>query len=375
MMRFGLVIFAWMTLATTAHAGTQEILDQSRALAEAKRYDEALELIAFEEKRAPENSELLMMKARILAWKGDYQAAQAILTPLRARYPNDDDILLVQAAIQGYEGRRDEATASYRSILVRNPNDADARQGLQRLEQAEIAAEGYRWQLDAGGEFSSFSRSSQDNWNQQFLQLSHFSPDRATTLHGQISRFDQFNRVDSYYELGASHRFTPRLNGYVLGGATHNADFRPDMRLGGGGEVRLDAPDSGSTAWWLTLDVQYDSYPTGDVALYNPSLRFEPTDGWAITARRIIVDPEANKRLYGWLARVDGTITNDWRFLVGYANAPETVAGVAVDTKTIFGGLAYDIDTAHTVRIGYTRDDRENSFIRDAVNVSVSHRF
>lgn len=374
-MKYWAALAVLIVTAATAHAGTADVLRQSRTLAAQQRYDEALTVIEQARKTTPNDSELLLAKARILAWKGDYAAAQAILTPLARAHPRDDDILLAQAALYGYEGKRDEAAASYRRILDRNPRYQDARDGLARLEKQATTREGFEWQLDAGSEVSSFSRSSNSDWNQQFLRLNHYSADRTTVVHGQFTRYRQFDTTDQYYEAGVTHRFTPGLNGYVLAGVTPHANFRPDSRLGAGGEVRLDTPGTSSPAWWATLEMQYDRYPTGDIALYAPALRVEPAENWAVTARRILVDPETSKMLYGWLARLDGEVIHGLRFQAGYANAPEAVAGIAVDTKTYFGGIAVDLDDAHTLHLGYTRDDRQNSFIRNAIDASISYRF
>ena len=54
---------------------------------------------------------------------------------------------------------------------------------------------------------------------------------------------------------------------------------------------------------------------------------------------------------------------------------PETVAAVTVDTQTWFGGVALELTPQATLHIGYTRDDRENSYIRQVVNASISYRF
>ena len=97
--------------------------------------------------------------------------------------------------------------------------------------------------------------------------------------------------------------------------------------------------------------------------------------GWSIAARVIALDPEDSERLYGKDFRLDGTLTDTFRFYAGYADVPETVAAVTVDTQTWFGGVTLDMTPEATLRLGYARDDRENSYIRQVVSASVSYRF
>lgn len=242
--------------------------------------------------------------------------------------------------------------------------------GLLFAEEAEP-----KWQADTGLQLSDFSRSAQPDWNQEFTQLTRFFNGRKTALHGKITRYDQFSNIDSEYEIGVDQVFAPRFNGYLYVAAAPDADFRPEWKAMGGGSVRLDNP-----AWqwwpvWMTLDGRYEDYNNTEATTLNPGLRIEPADRWAIAARAISIKQPDEKRVYGFDLRLDGKIAEDLRFYAGYADAPETVAGITVDTQTYFTGIAYDITPAHTLRLGYTHDDRENSYIRQVFDVSLSYSF
>jgi YaiO family outer membrane protein len=370
--------FSLSTIPSPAEAEARKdipaMLREAAGYASAERYDDALNILKEAHDADPENVEIDLARIRILSWKGDYASAQAALD--RIYEPNKDnaDVQLMQGYLFYYQGRNDEAIKLFNQILSRYPDYADARDGLS-LARNKTESPEYRWQIDAGYEYSSFSRRPQPAWNQKFLQINHFLNNRKTALHGRITSYDQFKNIDSEYEAGIDHNFLPWLTAYLYSAFSPEADFRPDWRLAAGGAIRLNRPRQDLPVIWMTLDTRRDLYDDTDVLSINPGLRIEPMDGWAISAKAISVDQKDAKRVYGHEFRLDGQMKEGLRFTLGFADAPETVAGVTVDTKTYFGGIAADIGEAHTVRLNYAHDDRDNSWKRDVINVSISYRF
>jgi YaiO family outer membrane protein len=374
------ILTAMLGNAMPAYAVTADAaLRESKALAVQERYDEALAVLEEAHKDHPEDAELKLAIIRTLSWKGDYKAAEEKLSALGKPYDENADARLLRANLAYYRGDYETAEANYRAILVTYPDYEDAKTGLESVLKAQAAsaeekAPG-RWQLDTGYEYSDFSRREQSSWNQQFVQATHFLDGRRrTAVHAKATRYDQFDTIDAEYEAGVDHRFTGFLTGYAYGAISPAADFRPEHRFAGGGMLRvINAEDA--MPLWLTLDARYDVYDAVKVNNVNPGLRIEPWDGWTLWVRKIVVDADDAGRVYGEDYRLDGTLMEGVRFYAGYADAPETVAGITVDTQTWFGGLAWDVTEEVTLRLGYARDDRENSYIRDVVNVSASYRF
>lgn len=374
-----LALFFLLFLATPAFAmSADDALEQSKVLAAEKKYDEALALLEKEEAKHPKDIELKLAIARVLSWKGDYDLAEQKLSKLDKEYDANADVLLLRANLAYYRHDTTTAKTLYKKILNDHPHYEDAKAGLARTQKAEdapVQATPYRWQVDIGYEHSGFSRRKQPSWNQEFLQVTHFLEDK-TALHGKITRYDQFNtNIDTEFEIGVDHAFTEYLNAYAYGAITPEADFRPEHRVAGGGALRLMNKNDGFLPVWLTMDSRYDAYASVSVLNVNPGLRIEPVDGWSLAVRKISVDADNAKRVYGESYRLDGTVTDRLRFYVGYADAPETEAAVTVNTKTYFGGIAFDMTPESTLRLGYTHDDRENSYIRKVVNASVSYKF
>jgi YaiO family outer membrane protein len=392
-MRRGLAALVLLSSATLAWAmPVNEAIDRSRTLSAEQKYEEALVLLENALAEHPGDGEIQLAIIRVLSWQGNYDAAEKKIQELDKKYAGNADLLLLRANLAAYRGDHARAAALYREVLAKAPDYEDAKAGLERALNAlasdtqiftaqiskaeEPAGEpAFAWQVDSGFEFSEFSRVDQTDWNQEFLQLTRFLDERKTAIHGKITRYGQFSSTDVEYEAGIDRAVSENLSLYATGTIGLDADFRPEYWLTGGGAFKITGANDNIMPIWLTLDGRHDTYEDTSILTAKLGLRLEPVAGWSIAARVIALDPEDSGRLYGRDFRLDGTLTDTFRFYAGYADVPETVAAVTVDTQTWFGGVTLDLTPATTLRLGYARDDRENSYIRQVVNASVSYRF
>jgi len=79
--------------------------------------------------------------------------------------------------------------------------------------------------------------------------------------------------------------------------------------------------------------------------------------------------------VYGWNTRLDTPNWDGFHFSVGYSNAPDVENAVSDYTASFYGGASYDLTEAMTFRLGYTHDDRQNSYIRHVIDASVTIRY
>lgn len=360
-----------------AEDSVDKTLAQARALAATEEYDDSLATLQAAQKSYPDDPELRMAIARTLGWQRKFSQAQDELDRLSPAQRENPDARLIQGYLYYYQKDFGRADAIFSDILASYPDYADAAAGRELVQRAQqgSAEKSYDWQADFGYEYSRFTRRKQSAWNQEFVQLTHFMDGSRTAVHGKITRYDQFTNLDSEYEAGVDHAFSPRFNAYLYGAVSPNADFRPDWRVMTGGAYRAWTASDEVPALWVTLDMRRDEYEDTNALNLNPGLRVEPRDGWAVAAKAISVDQEDEKRVYGYELRLDGTLTPGWRFTAGYADAPETEAGVTVDTQSVYGAMSVDLTPAHVLRFGYARDDRENSYIRHIYNASFSYKF
>lgn len=395
-----LVLLSSTTLALAMPVN--EAIVQSRTLSAEHKYEEALALLANAQAEHPDDGEIQFAIIRVLSWQGNYDAAEKRIQELDKKYAGNADLLLLRANLAAYRQDHAQAVALYREILAKAPGYEDAKAGLERelkaqASSAQIAKSQtskprisksqiseikkspdepvFAWQVDSGFEFSEFSRVDQKSWNQEFLQLTRFFDERKTAIHGKITRYDQFDSTDVEYEASIDHAFSDNLSLYASSTISMDPEFRPEYWVTGGGALKITGLNDKIMPAWLTLDGRYDTYKDTRILTAKLGLRIEPIEGWSIAGRVITLDQEDSKRIYGKDFHLNGTITDTLRFYAGYADAPETVAAVTVNTQTWFGGITLDLTPAATLRIGYARDNRENSYIRQVVNASVSIRF
>jgi len=296
-------------------------------------------------------------------------------------------------------GRLDEAEAAFRRTLAIAPDYADARIGIARVEQrrgridaavSELNMIGsdnseasvlrqqlrqhtdiQRWRLDFDGGYS-WLEGSQPDWQEVAMRLA-YRASAASTVSGGLEIARRFEVTDVYGELRVDNRFRPGLDGYVLLGATPNSDFRPQWHLGAGGAVRVR---NGGSATVLTLDARQARYNDGDIQTLNPGIDQYLAKGkiW-VGARWINIFDENGKHRAGWLLRGDALATPDLRLFVGAANAPDISEGIVIDTFSLFGGLAYDLNERTNLRMSLAHEDRETGSDRLQVSLGAGWKF
>src|SRR5690606_24043188 len=101
-------------------------------------------------------------------------------------------------------------------------------------ERALAANRGMRrpplWRVDAGGDYSVFTRRTLPDWNQQFVQLARRialpGEESATSLvHAKVERYERYDLVDWFVESGVHREFSPRWRASLAGGWTPAAEF------------------------------------------------------------------------------------------------------------------------------------------------------
>lgn len=330
-----------------------------------------------------------LMRARLLSWQGRHDAADILLEELLRERLDDAEAMLARAYLRYYEGRLAEAEAEFEALLRASPGDGDAAAGLARARAARRAQSSAppRWRVDAGLEYSDFSRIPQAAWHQQFAQVARHLED-GTTVHLRLENHRRFGMDDFMVEAGVARALLPRLFGAAAAGWTFAPDFRPEWRLAADVEfLASPARTSGGVSAWLLGTARYDAYAETEVLGLLPGVRLERGE-WAGTARLAHsigfggVAAE-NGVLTGWSARVDGPVyargATAMRFFAGLADAPETVARgplvTTVSTATLFGGLILELRRGWQVSLACARDDREDSYIRYGYSLSVARKY
>jgi YaiO family outer membrane protein len=306
---------------------------------------------------------------------GDPQRAIPLLEAAARLEPDNADVHLQLGLALLAAGELDRAEASLRRTLALAPDYGDAREALDRLDQRRRAPEAaavpdLRWRLDVDGSYSALDRGRTD-WQEGSVRLSYVL-DEDTSVAGAVEVVRRFGRTDTYGEVRVDQRFDGG-SVYVALGGTPDADFRPEWQISAGGAVRVRG---GSNPTSLTLDARQAHYPVGDIQTVSPGVEQYILAGRAwLTGRLINVFDETGRHSLGWTARGDVMATRRLRLFAGLADAPDTSEGVVVETFSVFGGLAWDVDERTTVRLSAAFEDRETGSDRLQLGLGLGLRF
>ncbi len=385
--------------ALAIRPGDAEILTQL-ALVQGfqAHYDAALASILRAEAAAPADLDIRLAKARILGWMGRYaQASEALGQVLTAR-PDDADALALQGRIALYQNMPARARDAFTLALRRDPKNLDAILGLgdaarsagnerdarayyaqaqvldptskdvaERLRPAPDAA-APRWQVSAAAGHSWLSRTTLGDWSEQSLRIERLL-DGASVWAGAVHA-QRFGLDDTEIAAGAGLRFADGVSGTVEAATTPDADFLPSWRLGAGLNARL------GDRTFVLADGSLRRYATGTVKGVSVGLEQYLFDGRLdLTARFVNSFDPANRHLTGYSVAATVTPVDRLRLRVGYADAPESDAGVVAGTRSLSGGIAFDLTSRLVLRVDYLHDDRAGSYLRQELVAGLSFRF
>ena len=105
----------------------------ARALAFSGQWDEALRVLDGLSLAHPENTDLLVFRARVKSWKHDFQAAEAGYAEVLRLNPGNSEAQTGLAEIASWKGDYSTALALYRQVLEKEPLNPDIHFRLGRV--------------------------------------------------------------------------------------------------------------------------------------------------------------------------------------------------------------------------------------------------
>lgn len=355
------------------------VIASAMELAQQEQYDEAITALDNLTPEQKTSYKARFARARILGWSGRFAEAEDIYLSLLAEYPDNADLQIGYAQVAYYQADYDKAEALFTSVTLRYPDYNDAHRGLERVQRARntdqsgdpsVAAQ---WRLDYGAELSTFERSANEDWTYYFAQISRSKNKRSLSL--QIEHHERFGLDDTTLSVGGYSRIGETWDGAIRVEYTPKSDFRPSHGFDAEvGKLINEENDAGPVVRPY-VRYSYDKYPAGAIHTVFPGVQMNLRSGFGVDAQFISTFQRTEDTQIGGSIRFRGPLSDNWRFSIGGADAPEAVDGIVIRTRSVFGSLQYEITKRLSVRASYARDDRENSFIRNAFSVSVTHRF
>lgn len=369
-----IIVACLISMAVPTHAqtaGCEDALAQAARLSDAKDFDSAVSVLNQSCAGDFATRESRLLTARILSWAGRYAEAEGLFGDLLAGDPGNLDVLVARGSLHYYKGEFDQAEAVFVSVLAQAPEYTDARLGLQRVRDAKSVKDealGAAWRVDV---------------NYSEIRVDGPQPDwtdftaRAAYRHGnysysaQIAQLDRFGFNDTEVTLGVDRVARRGTNVSAHVSFTPNADFRADVGVGVGASHTFD-PKWGPVLQ-LGLNYDYDSFDENDVHTIVPSLAAYFQNGLVLSGRIINV-AQASEFTTGWLTQAYMPLGERFSARVGYGQAPEVINGIALDTKSLFGGVSFKVVEGVDLSFNYARDDREAAFDREGFNVGLTFR-
>lgn len=284
-------------------------------------------------------------------------------------FPQNADLLLAAANLEYYQGNLNAAKKNYQSVLSIAPGYTDAQLGLENVLTAK--SEGTNWRIDGGSNSYGFDTDDVENWNDQYLSAEYTN--NNVTYLASFQHYERFGSRDVQFTTNIADAQRGGWDWGVTAGVTPDADFRPDISAGA--NIGRSIDPNGSVVIYPSVSYKFDQYETGNVHTYQPDVTAYFKNGAIVSTRLIGTVQENGGNDLGWLIQGRLPLSDRIEVNAGYAKAPETIDGIAIQTGSLFGGVSYEVVDGLQIHLNMSEHKRENSFTRDSLNVGFTRKF
>lgn len=315
---------------------------------------------------APDNIEALDLDGRIALLEGDYTRAGQSFQRALALKPRNAEALVGIGDGRRAEGDDEAARQAYHQALAIEPGSADVKPKL-------AVPPPRKWRLDVGSEVSDLTNGLGD-WTDSSAGLAYrLSP--RTTISGHTRLATRFGHTDVQMEGRIDQAFTPAFSAYALAAATPDADFLARYSIGAGASWQVVAPAKAFGPLSLNIDARYDDFADTSVTSIQPWIQGYVFAGQlGLSARWVHAQDDTGTRADGYVLRADLALTERFNVFAGYADAPEIDDGALIPTRTVFGGLSFDVSDPLTLRASIAHEERP-TFDRNIFGLGLTARF
>ncbi|CDX35098.1 conserved exported hypothetical protein [Mesorhizobium sp. ORS 3359] len=315
---------------------------------------------------APDNVEALDLDGRIALLEADYTRAGQAFQRALALEPRNAEALVGIGDVRRAEGDDEAARQAYHQALALQPGSADVEQRLA------VPLPRY-WRLDLGSEVSDLTNGLGD-WTDSSAGLAYrLSP--RTTISGHTRLATRFGHTDVQMEGRIDQAFTSVFSAYALAAVTPDADFLARYSIGAGASWQVLAPAKAFGPLSLNIDARYDNFADTSVTSIQPWVQAYILDGrLGLSARWVHAEDDTGTVADGYVLRADLAATERFNFFAGYADAPEIDDGALVPTRTVFGGISFEVSDPLTLRASIAHEERP-TFDRNIFGLGLTARF
>lgn len=366
--------------AWAAQQSIADLMAEGLAFRDSENFPNAEESFRKVLQQDPDNTDAMILLALILGYQQHYDAGKQVIEKGLSTHPDLAGLLITKARLLAWSKDLEGAKSIVAQVLAKEPENQAAielAQWIDGLEEPETASNTAVFFTMAR---SHFQRRRVKNWYEGILGLSHNVTD-SLILDGSIRHSRRYHLVDKALDLGATYKPTKGSAIGLRAEWTPAADFLPQWGYTASGLVTTwDGMKSG----WigptqLGLKLRHRHYKETKVTNLDPSLVQYFADGlvWLTLSSLQSWESTSDGKQAGWMTRLDVDfapwVPAQWYLL--RANSPETDLGVTVKTDTWATGVVTPVTDSTDVRVDYTRDDRQGSYLRHKISLGFRYRF
>ncbi len=355
----------------------------------------------------PHYGDATLALARNISWGGDHESALAEITQFLAKQDNNAEALTLAGRLNYFLNHYDRAYTYYTRSLQIDPENVEALIGKgdvllaqSRYKDAEKTyamaakvapdAKGLdkklrasrerptRWRVDLNVE-GTFFEENQADWYHTNMQTTYtYSP--RTNAWFRYEFFERFKDDGHLYTLGGSHQVLDWLQARAsIGISGPRAPYLGKEYYQLGGTARLWKGSQSKVLGqkligptFLTVEnyiSRFDRRGVSSVYRIDPGLIQYIGKRFWVTFRAVNMWEFKNDLFdWGYFIRGDWQLLDHLRLYAGYADAPEpsiqaqesrdNIARI-LRTRTILGGLVYDLTPRFGINLTYSRDHRD----------------
>ncbi len=279
--------------------------------------------------------------------------AVELLEAWLAERPGDVDALVQYGYALLALGRLDDAERAFERVVAATPDYTDAREGLELIAERRAGGSGARRGfLLVEGALSDLEGPRSD-WRELGLVASLPLGDR-TTIDLRGAWYERFDTEDVELAGLVTRRAGEDLWLRLGASVTPSADFRPEVGLTAGADIRL------GTTTVASLDARWQQFVTQDVVSLSPGItQYFGGGRFAVSLRANAVAAGGDDLLLGGALRGDFMPRERMRMFVGAASGPETDLGEVRDTTSLYAGFEIPISDDVALLGSVAREWRE----------------
>ncbi|MDP1931021.1 MAG: YaiO family outer membrane beta-barrel protein [Gammaproteobacteria bacterium] len=369
-----------------------------------ERYAEAIAILDAALIDYPQDTNLLLAKARVRSYQGVLQEAEVLTQGILNNQPDNQEARNLSGRIALYQRRPAHARTLFTQVLQSHPDDLEALIGLYDTElvlgnreeagtllaKAAQIAPGHIDVLSRQSAaampgtpkhawITGYERSRMDtagqHWHDRFVEYRHrYSIASEQSL--RLSHNHRFGEHDTSIDTSLLLRQQSSVPVELGLSYTPDAHFMPEHSLRASMGFRLSEGSDTFGSTFMNTSFQSARYSTGNTlrGTISADHYLRNIDAW-LSAGIGLVRDENSTNIGGWQFGAHWQTTANARIGFTYSEGGETENAITTRTRSVSGYMAYSFDTRWQLQLNVSESRRERSYTRESIALTLQYRY